>query len=48
VGDAMRQNGMKAGVTEQYFDYTLRRRIFPENGLDLFPDGSQHARFLMR
>jgi hypothetical protein len=43
VGQAVDQNGMEAGVTEQYLDYTSGGWVFPENGIDLFPDGAQHA-----
>jgi hypothetical protein len=36
---------MEAGIAEQHLDHTFGCRVFPENSLDLFPDGSQHARF---
>src|SRR5581483_6738907 len=37
------QNGVESGITEEDLDDALRRRVFPENRLDLFPDGSKHA-----
>ena len=48
VGHAVQQNGMEAGITEQHLHHALGGGVFPENSLDLFPDGSQHAAFLFR
>ena len=42
MGEAMRQDGVKAGVTEEDLNDTFRGRVFPEDGVDLFPDGSKH------
>src|SRR5579862_339955 len=42
MGEAMSQNGVEAGVTEKDFNDALGRRVFPENGVDLFPDGAKH------
>src|SRR5277367_2642121 len=45
VGQAVRHDGMKTGVAEQHLYHALGGRVLPENGVDLFPDGSQHAVF---
>ena len=42
MGRAMQQHGVKAGVTENDFEGTLRRRIFAEDRFKLFPDGGKH------
>jgi hypothetical protein len=43
MGEPVKQSCMKARVTEDNLDHTFRRRIFPENGLDLFSNGSKHG-----
>ena len=43
VRQAVQQDGVEAGVAEEDLDHALGGRVFPENGVDLFPDGSQHA-----
>src|SRR5579872_4587085 len=42
MGKAMGQDGVEARVTEKDFNDALGRRVFPENGVDLFPDGAKH------
>src|SRR4051794_35823999 len=39
MGEAVRQDGVEPRIAEEDFDDALGRRIFPENGLDLLPDG---------
>lgn len=42
VGDAMEEDGVQTRVTEQNFDHTFRGRVLPEDGVDLFPDCTEH------
>jgi len=46
VGQAMQENGVKAGVTEKNLDHAFGGGVFPENRGDLFSDGLKHE--LMR
>jgi len=39
----MCKNRVKAGVTQENLDYALSRRIFAEDGVDLFPDRLKHG-----
>ena len=43
---AMQQDGVEAGITEEYFDRALRGGIATENGIDLFPEGAEHGSYL--
>jgi hypothetical protein len=43
VGQAVRQDRMKAGIAENDFERAFRGRIFAKNRLDLFPDGAEHG-----
>ena len=43
VRQAVRQDRVEARIAEEDLDDTLGRRVFPENGFDLLPDGSKHA-----
>jgi tagatose-1,6-bisphosphate aldolase non-catalytic subunit AgaZ/GatZ len=43
VSDAVQQDGMEAGVTEEDFERTLRGWIAAENGINLLPDRSEHG-----
>src|SRR6185436_20039651 len=47
MGQPVEQGRMKAGVTEDNFDHTFRRRIFPENRVDLFSNGPKHGILLI-
>jgi hypothetical protein len=42
VSKTMQQDRVKSGITEEDFQGALRSRIFVENRLNLFPDGSEH------
>jgi hypothetical protein len=39
MGEAVRQDGVEPRIAEEDLDDALGRRIFPEDGLDLLPDG---------
>ena len=42
MGEAVGQDGMKAGVAEEDFNDAFSSRVLPEDGIDLFPDGAKH------
>ena len=44
VRQAVRQDGVEARIAEEDFEHALGGRIFPEDGVDLFPDGAEHCR----
>jgi len=41
---AVRHDGVKARVAEKDFEVALGRRIFPEDGVDLFAEVAEHGR----
>ena len=47
VREAVRQDGVEARIAEEDLDDALGRRVFPENGVDLLPDGSKTCRVPM-
>ena len=43
VCEAVEQDGVKAGITQQDFRYAARRRVPAKHGVDLFTDGLEHS-----
>jgi hypothetical protein len=43
VREPVKKNGLKAGIAQDDFKDTLRRRILAENRIDLFPDSVEHV-----
>src|SRR5262249_16596773 len=47
VREAMQQNGMHAGITQQDFEHTACGRVTPEYRIDLLPQCAKHVRSLL-
>jgi hypothetical protein len=43
VREPVRQHRVKTRVTKEDLDDALRRGVFAEDGIELFPDGSKHG-----
>ena len=43
VRQAVRQDGVKAGVAKEDLEHAFGGRVFPEDGVDLFTDGAEHV-----
>ena len=45
VAHPVEQDGVEARIAEKDLDCALGSRISPEDGLDLFPDSSEHITY---
>src|SRR5205807_3522455 len=42
MGQAVKQDGVKSGITEYDLEHAFSGGIFPEYGIELLPDGTEH------